>query len=158
MIDIYDISFGWAVLQIGYCVFNASYLTDIKSELDYLFFDLGGTDECSVRKVILEGESQGDLALISHLTFEDVNQYLPTSKQRGTSDNYDYVLNIIWQRLYSSDANSLTIMKFPYREFLEEYKELINNIKDDYINGFICPDNDEEYREAISIYEGRRGK
>ena len=44
------------------------------------------------------------------------------------------------------------------KEFLEEYKELINNIKDDYISGFICPDNDEEYREAISIYEGRRGK
>lgn len=158
MIDVYNISFGWAVLQIGYCVFNASYLTDIKSELDYLFFDLKGTDECGVHKVILEGEGQGDLALISHLTFEDVNQYLPISKQRDTSSNYDYVLNIIWQRLYSSDANSFTIMKFPYKEFLEEYKELINDIKDDYISGFICPNNDEEYREAINIYEGRKDK
>ena len=35
-------------------------------------------------------------------------------------------------------------------------KELINNIKDDYIDGFICPDNDEEYRETMSIYEGKR--
>ena len=50
MIDIRDISFGWTVLQIGYCVFNASYF------------------------------------------------------------------------------------------------------------GFICPDNDEEYREAMSIYEGRKGE
>ena len=45
-----------------------------------------------------------------------------------------------------------------YEKLKKSMKELINNIKDDYINGFICPDNDEEYREAMSIYEGRKGE
>ena len=41
MVDIYDIGAGWASLKIGEYVFDVSYLSDLKSELDNLFkFDI----------------------------------------------------------------------------------------------------------------------
>lgn len=156
MINIYDISSGWASLQIGYCVFVVSYLSDVKAELDTLLLNLDIEEEHGVRKIILDGEDIGELVLISHLTFEDTNVYLSTDKQHDYP-NYDWVLNIIWQRTYCADANSFTIMKFPYKEFIKEYKALTKKIKIDYLKKFICPCDVEEYLNAAAAYDAREG-
>lgn len=151
MIDIYNIKAGWAVLQIGNCVFSVSYLCDLKLELDKLFGFHQDIVDTQVNKTILDGESQGNLSLITHLTFEDVNQYLPTSRLRQESDKYDYVLNIVWQNIFS-DNKCFALIKYPYKEFMCEYKELIKRIKDEYIVNFICPHDDEEYKSALDNY------
>ena len=57
MVDIYDIGAGWASLKIGECVFDVSYLSDLKSELDNLFkFDIHdiNTIDFKANKIILD--------------------------------------------------------------------------------------------------------
>ena len=155
MVDIYNIGAGWASLKIGECVFDISYLSDLKYELDTLLkFDIHDINTVDFRanKIILEGEGHGDLSLVTYLTFEDVNLYLSGKGKRDNKNKYDYVLNIIWQPLYNDDNKSAILMKFPYKEFMDEYNDLTKKIKDDYIKNFLCPQDDEEYEKALINY------
>ena len=61
VINIDNISAGWADLRLGYCTFSVSYLSYLKTELDMLFDLEERDDESAVNKIILEGEGQGDL-------------------------------------------------------------------------------------------------
>ena len=38
------------------------------------------------------------------------------------------------------------------KEFMDEYNDLTKKIKDDYIKNFWCPQDDEEYEEALINY------
>jgi hypothetical protein len=149
MIDISNISVGWATVHIGHCSFNASYLTDIKSDFDYLF-NLDNSDY-SVRKIVLEGEGHGDLNLIAYLTFENLNEYLTIDETKN--ENYGDVINIIWQPIFSVNSNSISLLKFPYDKFKAQYQAMTNAIKDNYIKNFICPIDDDEYKEAVENYD-----
>lgn len=151
IIDIYNIKAGWAVLQIGDCTFNVSYLCDLKSELDELFCFHQDKFDIQVNKIILDGESQGNLSLIAHLTFEDVNQYLSTNQYHKENDKYDYVLNIVWQNIFGR-SKGFALIKYPYKEFMCEYYELTKRIKNEYIVNFTCPYDDEEYKNALDNY------
>ena len=113
-------------------------------------FDLQDAN-LTANKVILEGESYGDLSLIAHLTFEDVNQYLPHSKLRKEDSKYDYVLNIVWQHIFSSHQ-CFSLIKYPYKEFICEYQDLMKKIKDEYIKNFACVCDDDDYKMAIDNY------
>lgn len=150
IININDIDAGWAALHIGNCEFYVSYLSDLKAELDDLLIELE-KDPDSSRRIILEGEGHGDLSLVAYLTFDDVNYYLSTANQRNESNRYDYVLNIIWQDIYSSN-DSISIIKYPYDEFMEEYRRLTSEIKEEYITHFLCPQSKEEYLQAKKSY------
>lgn len=156
MINITDITFGWATLHLGYCSFDVSYLSDLKYELDKLFDLDTFHDDTTVKRVVLEGEGQGDLGLIAYLTFDDLRYYLKIDeyKELDEKSRCGYILNIIWQREYSSDGNSISILKFPYDKFMDEYKTLMNNIKETYIRDFICPYSPEEYQEYYDYYDG----
>ena len=35
---------------------------------------------------------------------------------------------------------------------MDEYNDLTKKIKDDYIKNFLCPQDDEEYKEALINY------
>lgn len=135
MIDIKNIRAGWANLYIGNYVFCASYLSDVVHELNRLF----SINIFESRKVVLEGEDKGDLTLVSYITFGNVNNLLPMSKQRD--DDYGYILNIICQ-----DNHNISIIKYPYTEFMEEYKQMKAIIKPNYIKNFLCPQDEEEYK------------
>lgn len=148
MIDIYNISAGWADLQIGYCMFSVSYLSDLKGDLDYLF-DL----DDDVKRIILNGEGHGDLSLTAYLTSGNVNQFLSTAKQRNIEDAFDNIINIVWQPLYCGYEDFPIILKFPYKEFMDEYKMIVTNIKENYIENFVCPQNDDERAEAFKKYQ-----
>lgn len=137
MINITDIQYGWATLHLGYCSFDGSYLTDIRADLDELFNFKDNLNDCEVHKIIIEGEGQGDLSLVAHLTFDDVNKYLRERDKRGEENTYDYVINILWQRLYSPEEESFCLLKFPYKEFLEEWEALKENIKETYERDFL---------------------
>lgn len=154
MISISDIKAGWAVLNIGYCCFEVSYLSNLIEELDYLF-DL--PDDMSVKKVELEGESQGELSLVAHLTFGNVNDYLPSIAHR-VDDEYDRIINIIFQRTFCSMEDSITIMKFPYKEFLEEYLSFRNNDEflEDYIKNFMIPIDKAEHNKLKKELKGEK--
>ena len=75
MINIDNISAGWADLHLGYCTFSVSYLSYLKMELDMLFDLEERDDESAVNKIILEGEGQGDLTLVAYLTYGDLNRF-----------------------------------------------------------------------------------
>ena len=143
MINIIDIQYGWATLNIGYCSFDVSYLSDSKEEIEYLLSLDVDMYEGESRKVYLEGESQGDLTLISYLTFGCINP-----------DEYGYILNIVWQRLFCDeiDGGGVTVMKFPFEKFKDEWSSLKKDMKDDYIKNFICPQSDEEYESELERY------
>ena len=143
MINIYDIEHGWATLEIGYCSFIVSYLSNLKGEIDYLLDLSESEDISSCRKIVLEGESAGDLVLVSYLTYGKIN------------DKYEYILNIVWQRAYSGKEDFITNMKFSYKDFKKEWKILTDAIKFLYINNFVMPSDIEEYEEELRIYEGR---
>lgn len=153
MINITDIEAGWATLTLGYCSFDVSYLSDLVAELDALFCCSEIEDkDMFVRKIILEGEGHGDLSLVAYLTFNDVNQYLPTNKQYNEENKYDYIINIVWQKIFCGDEDSITILKFPYRELLEQYKQLKEVIKEDYVTNFLCPQSEEEKQTMLRCY------
>lgn len=155
MINIFDIRAGWASLKIGECVFDVSYLSDLKSELDDLLkFDVNDYDVTNFKanRIILEGEGHGDLSLVAYLTFEDTNCYLPDEELRNKEDRYDYILNIVWQNIYNSDNTPASLIKCPYKEFMDEYNSLTKKIKDDYIKNFLCPQDDELYEWALANY------
>lgn len=142
MISITDIKYGWAILNIGYCSFEVSYLTNLVGEIDWLLDLDMARDETECRKSYFEGEGQGDLTLISYLTFGDVGEKEP-----------DYILNLVWQRVYcEAEENSFTVMKFPFRKFKEEWLSLKEEMKEIYIRNFVCPQDDEEYQEALAEY------
>ena len=143
MINVYGIEHGWATLEIGYCSFIVSYLSNLKGEIDYLLDLSESEDISSCRKIVLEGESAGDLALVSYLTYGKIN------------DKYEYILNIVWQRIYSGNEDFITNMKFSYKDFKKEWKNLSDCMKTTYLYNFVCPQDDEEYEEALRIYEGR---
>lgn len=145
MINITDIEHGWATLHIGYCSFDVSYLTNLVGEIDWLLGLDKSNDEADCKKSYFEGEGQGDLTLISYLTYDNVSD---------EEKKYDYILNIVWQRLYCSKLgdNGFTILKFPFKEFKEEWLELKENIKENYIKNFVCPQDEEEYQEALAEY------
>lgn len=135
MIEISDIRAGWANLHIGNYMFCVSYLSDIVYELNRLF----NINIFESKKVTLEGETNGDLTLVSYITFGNVNDLLPMSKQHD--NDYGYILNIICQ-----DSHSTNIVKYPYTEFMEEYKQMKAIIKPNYIKNFLCPQDEEEYK------------
>lgn len=143
MISITDIKFGWAMLNIGYCSFCVSYLTNLVGEIDWLLDLDEQRDEVECRKSYFEGESQGDLTLISYLTFGDIGEEKP-----------DYILNIVWQRIYCGipEGESHTVLKFPYKKFKKEWLEFKEFIKEEYIKNFVCPQDKEEYEEAVAEY------
>lgn len=43
-------------------------------------------------------------------------------------------------------------IKCPYREFMDEYNNLTEKIKNNYIKNFLCPQDNEEYEEALINY------
>ena len=143
MISITDIRYGWAVLNIGYCSFDVSYLSNLVGEVDWLLDLNVDSDETDCRKSYFEGEGQGDLTLISYLTYGDIGE-----------NEYDFIINIVWQRLYcgSPEGESYTILKFPYKKIKEEWLKLKEDIKEDYIKNFVCPQTKEEYEEALAEY------
>lgn len=143
MINIYEIEHGWATLEIGYCSFIVSYLSNLKGEIDYLLDLSESEDISSCRKIVLEGESTGDLVLVSYLTYGKIN------------DKYEYILNIVWQRIYSGKEDFITNMEFSYKDFKKEWEVLTDAIKFLYINNFVMPSDIEEYKEELRIYEGR---
>ena len=145
MISITDIRYGWAVLNIGYCSFDVSYLTNLVGEIDWLLNLDEQNDEIECKKSYFEGEGQGDLTLVSYLTYGNIDD---------CCDKSDYIINIVWQRLYcgSPEEESYTILKFPYKKFKEEWLKLKDNIKEDYIKNFVCPQTKEEYEEALAEY------
>ena len=145
MISVIDIRYGWAVLNIGYCSFDVSYLTNLVGEIDWLLNLDEQNDEIECKKSYFEGEGQGDLTLVSYLTYGNVDDQCNKS---------DYIINIVWQRLYcgSPEEESSTILKFPYKKFKEEWLKLKEDIKEDYIKNFVCPQTKEEYEEALAEY------
>lgn len=145
MINITDIQYGWAVLNIGYCSFEVSYLTNLVGEIDWLLDLDEQRDEVECRKSYFEGEGQGDLTLVSYLTYGDVDDWC---------DKPDYIINIVWQRLYCNplEEESHTILKFPYKKFKEAWLKLKEDIKEEYIKNFVCPQDEEEYKEALAEY------
>lgn len=145
MISITDIRYGWAVLNIGYCSFDVSYLTNLVGEIDWLLNLDEQNDEIECKKSYFEGEGQGDLTLVSYLTYGNIDDWC---------DKSDYIINIVWQRLYcgSPEGESYTILKFSYKKFKEEWLKLKENIKEDYIKNFVCPQTKEEYEEALAEY------
>ena len=140
MINISDIKHGWAKLSIGYCSFWPSYLSDVVAEIDCLL-DLDEDDYSECRKTYLEGEWAGDLVLVTYLTFESLG-----------GRKADYILNIVWKRLYAGNYEGETILKFPFKEFKAEWEELKAEIKEDYIKDFIMPQTEEEYEAALEEY------
>lgn len=143
MISVTDIKYGWAFLNIGYCSFEVSYLTNLVGEIDWLL-DLDiYSDEVDCKKSYFEGEGKGDLTLISYLTFGDIGE-----------DKPGYILNIVWQRLYcgEQEGNCFTILRFPYDKFKKEWLEEKENIKENYIKNFVCPQDEDEYQEALAEY------
>lgn len=148
VININNISAGWADLYIGYCVFSVSYLSYLKEELDILFDLEERNDESAVNKIILEGENQGDLTLVAYLTYGDLNKF----ENEYKPENFGYILNIIWQPIYGKDDEHHTIMQFPFDKFKKEYNELMESIKEDYIWHFRCAQNEEEYKEILANY------
>lgn len=54
--------------------------------------------------------------------------------------------------IYDIGAGWASLKKCPYKEFMDEYNNLIKKIKDDYIKNFLCPQDDEEYEEALINY------
>lgn len=157
MIDINNVFAGWANLRIGYCTFYVSYLSDLKAELDDLFFGLDNKTENMVHRIVLSGENNGDLSLVAYLTYEELNPYLTMEEQkdRGDIDYCDSVLNIVWQNIYSQRTSSIAILKFPYKKFLEEYKKLTKEIKEKYIEEFLCSISKTEYQRALLEYDNR---
>ena len=148
VINIDNISAGWADLRLGYCTFSVSYLSYLKTELDMLFDLEERDDESAVNKIILEGEGQGDLTLVAYLTYGDLNRF----EEEYAPENFGFILNIVWQRIYSKDDEHHTIMQFPFDKFKKEYAELMERIKDDYIRNFMCVQNEEEYQEMLADY------
>lgn len=157
MIDVYNMSAGWANLRIGYCTFCVSYLSDLKAELDDLFLDFDNETENMVHRIVLSGEHNGDLSLVAYLTYEELNPYLTMveQKDRGDIDYCGSILNIVWQNIYSQRAGSVAILKFPYKKFLEEYKKLTKEIKKKYVKEFLCPISKTEYQKALLEYDNR---
>lgn len=43
-------------------------------------------------------------------------------------------------------------IKCPYREFMDEYNNLTEKIKNNYIKNFLCLQDDEEYKETLINY------
>lgn len=140
MINISNIRYGWAQLQIGYCSFWPSYLSDVVAEIDCLL-DLDEDDCSECRKIYLEGETAGDLILVSYVTFESLK-----------GEKSDFILNIVWKRIYAGNYDGETILKFPFKEFKTEWEELKAEIKEDYIKDFIMPQTEEEYEAALEEY------
>ena len=87
MISITDIRYGWAVLNIGYCSFDVSYLTNLVGEIDWLLNLDEQNDEIECKKSYFEGEGQGDLTLVSYLTYGNIDDLC---------DKSDYIINIVW--------------------------------------------------------------
>lgn len=157
MINIDNINAGWADLNIGNFSFRVSYLSELIEDLDKLLYL---PHEDGVNRVILEGESFGKLSLVAYLTFDEVNHYLSVSNQRNDGDEYDYVINIIWQNLFSSSMNEFALLKFPYKEFLNNYLEMRDDVefKQLYLEKFLVPIDEDERQKNKSIYEEGREK
>ena len=135
MINIDNICCGWARLTIGENKFMVSYLSYLKDDIDELLDFENINEDYNSHRITLEGESNGDLALVSYLTY-------------GTNG---YNINIVWHRLYSKE-NEPVIMTFPYLEFLEEWKRIKEDIRERYIKEFICVQTLEEYEEEDKNY------
>lgn len=157
MIHIDNINAGWASLNIGNFSFYVSYLSELIEDLDELLYL---PHEDSVNRVILEGESFGKLSLVAYLTFDEVNHYLSVSDQRNDGDEYDYVINIIWQNLFSTSMNEFAILRFPYKEFLNDYLKMRNDeeFKQLYLEEFLMPVDEQERQENENVYEEGRKK
>lgn len=144
MINIDNIGSGWAELHIGSCSFDVSYLSNLVGEIDWLINLDENNSEADCKKSYLEGEGHGDLTLISYLTFDDIGE---------KEQCFDYVINIVWQRLYGKQENgSFALLKFPYKEFVKEWNDLKLKMKDEYIRNFVCVQDEREYEEAESNY------
>lgn len=157
MIHIDNINAGWASLNIGNFSFYVSYLSELITELDRLFYLL---EDDEVNRVILEGESEGDLSLVAYLTFEEVNHYLSISSQRSKDDSHGYIINIVWQNLFSTNMNEFAILRFPYKEFLNDYLKMRNDeeFKQLYLEEFLMPVDEQERQENENVYEEGRKK
>jgi len=120
MIAITDIKYGWATLYISYASFVVSYLSDLMGEIDRLL-DL---DDDGCQKIYLEGESGGDLILVSYLTYEHIE------------DKTQSVINIVWQRVFSREQYGHTLIKLPYEKLKAEWAKEKVAIKDEYEKNF----------------------
>lgn len=147
MINIDNINYGWADLHLGHCVFSVSYLSCLKQELDYIFNLNTEASTSGANQTILEGESEGDLCLVTYLTFGNLGMF--DIKKDG---EYGNILNIVWQRVNSNEDSNITFLRFPYEDFMEEYRQLTEDIKENYIRNFVCVQDEEEYEEYSSIY------
>lgn len=115
MIDLGAPWCGWEELTIGRKCFPVSYLSDLWQELDDLFDLEDDVDNLAVKRIMLEGESYGDL----HLT--------------AMRRKYGEELMIIWD-----DEEDYVVMTFPYKEFMLEYIKEKNNIGENvYVRDFL---------------------
>lgn len=155
VIDIYDMRAGWATLQIGDCIFDVSYLSDLKYELDKLIRLHEEVDKIGyeVNRCILEGEGRGDLSLVSYLTFGSMEDFFSEEYFNKRPLKYDYIINIVWEEMYSDDSKPI-VLKFPFKEFVAEYKAMTEDICDRYIHNFLCITSKRGFKKAKAAYFG----
>lgn len=118
MFNITDIEAGWLNLHIGNKKFQASYLTNVKEELDYLFnFESAfKNDNILVRRIYIDGEGD-DLYLTAWKTYDK--------------------LTIIWEHAdFDNPEYNIVVLYFDYNDFMKKYNEVWNNIMGDYNKNF----------------------
>jgi hypothetical protein len=117
MINIQNISVGWLNLTIGNRTFHVSYLTDVNKELDKVkdLQNCFSYENATPELLYFDGEG--------------VELYLTVRKE------YDDLI-IIWEEHSREDKIILERMEFFYPEFLLEWNQLWNKIKEEYYKNF----------------------
>ncbi len=111
LINITNIKHGWLTLIIDGNKFTASYLSDVKEELDKLF-NLPDND-LNVNRIYLDGEGK-DLYLTAWRVFDRVT--------------------IVWE--LDGDKPMIKTINADYSKIIKEYNLLWRNIGEDYKNNF----------------------
>lgn len=115
-IEIPDNTIGWLHLKINDKLFTVSYLTDFITDMrELLTFADNNYRETEVHRIYLDGEGK-DLFL--------------------TSWRAIYDLYIVWEYYGEEDKQNLEIMKFNYNDFVKEFNEKFEVIKDKYYQQF----------------------
>lgn len=116
MFNISNINAGWLKLRVGDKEFHASYLTDVKEELDYLFdFESCAIkNDTNVRRIHVDGEGV-DLYLTAWKIFDQ--------------------LIVVWEDDVDNPNSPLfdvDIFHFNYEEFMQKYYDIWDNVIEDY--------------------------
>jgi hypothetical protein len=112
MINISNIKHGWLTLHINSHKFQASYITDVMEDIT----DLLVLEDYHVPKTIyVDGEG-----IELHLT---------------AWRDYDYLI-LIWEEYGRNNEVTLDAFKLDFTEFCNKWKEVCDNIRDEYKNNF----------------------